>query len=207
MRVAELNMTNSSHQCPGGLEEREISVQRLCVRDGNSAGCSPVQFTAHNLIYSRVCGRITAYQAGTTEGFFGSNRTESDIDGNYVDGVSLSHGVPRQHIWTFAAASNELDTMYTCSCNNSNTAGTSPPQNMGNDYFCDTRSRDSEAKALWQGIDCAGSNACCTFNHPPWFYKQLLQPTSDDIEMRVCRDEDRSKSNTQRFTYNKATQT
>ena len=25
---------------------------------------------------------------------------------------------------------------------------------------------------------------------PPWFYKQLPQPTTDAIQMRVCRNED-----------------
>ena len=28
-----------------------------------------------------------------------------------------------------------------------------------------------------------------------WFYKQLPQPTSDDIEMRVCRDESANNEN------------
>jgi hypothetical protein len=34
--------------------------------------------------------------------------------------------------------------------------------------------------------------SCCDFNTPPWFYKELPQPTTDDIEMRVCADEERS---------------
>jgi hypothetical protein len=29
------------------------------------------------------------------------------IDGSYVDGVSLTYGSPRQHIWTFANALDE----------------------------------------------------------------------------------------------------
>ncbi len=29
---------------------------------------------------------------------------------------------------------------------------------------------------------------CCSFNNPPWFYKRLPQTTTDDIEVRVCRD-------------------
>ena len=33
-------------------------------------------------------------------------------------------------------------------------------------------------------------NACCSFNNPPWFYKELPQSTTDDIEMRVCKDQD-----------------
>ena len=43
---------------------------------------------------------------------------------------------------------------------------------------------------LWDGRGCILSNPCCSFNNPPWFYKQLPQPTTDDLEMRVCRDED-----------------
>ncbi len=33
-------------------------------------------------------------------------------------------------------------------------------------------------------------NKCCTWNNPPWFYKELPEPTTDDIEMRLCKDEE-----------------
>ena len=33
------------------------------------------------------------------------------------------------------------------------------------------------------------SNSCCSLNTPPWFVKDLPSPTTDDIEMRVCRPE------------------
>ena len=39
------------------------------------------------------------------------------------------------------------------------------------------------------GLVVGLTSTCCSFNTPPWFYKQLPQPTTDDIEMRVCRDE------------------
>ena len=61
------------------------------------------------------------------------------------------------------------------------------------DYFCDTGSRDQVqlmfygADPLWDGAGCGPLNTCCSFNKPPWFYKQLPQPTTDDIELRVCR--------------------
>jgi hypothetical protein len=35
-------------------------------------------------------------------------------------------------------------------------------------------------------------NMCCSLNSPPWFYKQLPQPTTADMEMRVCADEVRA---------------
>ena len=85
--------------------------------------------------------------------------------------------------------------MLSCSCNNNNIAGTPPQEYVGNDYFCDTRFRETGIDGdlvLCQGTDCTSPNACCSFNNPPWFYKQLPQPTTDGIEMRVCRDEDRA---------------
>ena len=36
----------------------------------------------------------------------------------------------------------------------------------------------------WAG--CGGTSTCCQFNNPPWFCKQLPQPTTDDIELRLC---------------------
>ena len=72
-----------------------------------------------------------------------------------------------------------------------------PPSYVGKDYFCDTaeeRTVDTSTiyadDPLWDGAGCAPQNTCCSFNNPPWFYKQLLQNTTDDIEMRVCRDQD-----------------
>ena len=45
---------------------------------------------------------------------------------------------------------------------------------------------------LWDGAGCGPTSTCCSFNTPPWFYRQLPQPTTDDIEMRACRNEDAS---------------
>jgi hypothetical protein len=85
----------------------------------------------------------------------------------------------------------------TCPCINTATADRAarPPAFVGNDYFCDTGSASRygyvvhKRDPLWDGAGCGSKNACCSFNNPPWFYKQLPQSTTDDIEMRVCRDE------------------
>ena len=176
VRVANIqpHMTN---ECPEDLDYHIEKSEHTCRRDSPLAGCSGVQFYTHLLNYSTVCGRIQGLIFGAINGFVRTSNT--DIDGNYVDGVSLTHGTPREHIWTFAATSTEQST---CSCNNS------IPLSVRNDYFCDTRLRGQNTVAVWEGTDCDG---CCSFNNPPWFYKQLPQPTTDDIEMRVCRDEDR----------------
>ena len=62
----------------------------------------------HN--YTRVCGKIKAYQQYSTDAFqpYYLNRALT-IDDLYVDGVSLTHGQnPRNHIWTFANAIDEV---------------------------------------------------------------------------------------------------
>ena len=40
---------------------------------------------------------------------------------------------------------------------------------------------------LWDGKGCGPTNSCCSFNSPPWFARDLSSPTTDNIEMRVCR--------------------
>jgi hypothetical protein len=104
MRVAELDMTNSSHQCPNHLEETTSSSRRLCIINSSSAACSPAIAYSTVLEYSKVCGRIRAHKTGSPDGFIshGPQRRQA-LDGNYVDGVSLTHGHPRQHVWTLAA--------------------------------------------------------------------------------------------------------
>ena len=47
MRVAELDMTNSCHQCPSGLVQRTVSNIRICVRNTISSGCSSVIYIFH----------------------------------------------------------------------------------------------------------------------------------------------------------------
>ena len=195
MRVAYLDMTNSSHRCPSGLRQRTDSNKRTCVRGTDSAGCSSVTFSATTSGYSKVCGRVIAYQFFSTDAFQQSLIT---IDGPYVDGVSLTHGNPRHHLWTFAAAVDETGAYpySSCPCTNTNTASQArqPPAFVGNDYFCDTGSAQQYQyrfygdDPLWDGAGCGPLSTCCSFNDPPWFYKQLPQPTTDDVEMRVCRN-------------------
>ena len=188
MRVAELDMTDTSQHCPGNLVERNVAGIRHC-RVSTVPCTSVANYTTTITSYSSVCGRITAYQVGSTNAFrkyYESNTTT--INSNYVDGVSLTHGNPRQHIWTFAAALDRQSDFRNskCPCLFNRT----PPPFVGDDYFCDAGNEDYtssdtglQPKSLWDGSDCL----CC--DNPPWFYKQLPQPTTDDIEMRVCRSE------------------
>ena len=170
MRVTDLNMTDISQTCPSGLMERNDPPNlRTCVRNEASAGCSSIELSTASIQYTRVCGRITGYQSGFPEGF-----NNNDINSAYVDGVSLTYGSPRQHIRSFANAGN-------CQCFNA-------PEIVGNDFLCDSGSYGINfafgilfTSPLWDGAGCSTTS--------PYFVETLAQSTTDNIEMRLCRNE------------------
>ena len=196
MRVANLDMTDTNQSCPSGFR-LITSPKRACGASGY--GCVSTTFPLNGVKYSRVCGKVIGYQFSTPDAFdpyyYDRSRT---IDSQYVDGVSLTHGqTPRKHIWTFAAAVDETQSgRYVCPCSRTNVhyTGAAPPF-IGQDYFCETGNRYYPAQKqwyhadpLWDGSGCGSTSSCCGFNNPPWFCKQLPQPTTDDIEMRLCVD-------------------
>ena len=203
MRVAHLDMTNPNHHCPRGFVT--INSPRRTCGSPEINGCVSTTFLAHGVRYSRVCGRIKAYQYKTPDAFqYYYNSRNRGIDDPYVEGISLTHGQsPRKHIWTFAAAVDEVHSnKWVCPCTRPDLpyTGVVPPF-IGQDYFCETGSRYHHshifytADPLWDGQGCGSQSTCCSFNTPPWFCKQLPQPTTDDIELRLCaglpsRDED-----------------
>ena len=177
-RVAYLDVNNpSASACPIGLQRRDSPLS--CRRTDTGGGCSAVTY-AINDNYKCIFGRIDAVKTGTPDGFqiFGESRPAiPTINDNYVDGVSLTHGSnPRTHIWTYTATTAPCTA---CSTN-------FPAFLDSSQYTCDTYSACMAnqvcSNLLWNG-ECVGTTT---------FYRQLPQPTSDDIEMRVCRDEDRS---------------
>ena len=201
MRVASIDMTDTSSTCPSGLRTL-TSPRRLCVKNTDSPGCSSAIFSVCGVQYSRVCGKIIGYQMKTPDAFHRFISGQTTLDSNYLDGISLTHGKPpRRHIWTFAGAVHEhnSDARYLCPCTNTrNSPPPAVPDFIGHDYFCDTGSENHyqyifyEADPLWDGAGCGQFSTCCSWNSPPWFLKNISPPTSDDIEMRLCCDESRN---------------
>ena len=196
-RVVFLNMTNSSHVCPAGLNLTTYS-RRTCGRAHSGwHSCSSTTFSVGGSQYSRVCGRALAYKFGLNNAFLGHHFLRYGINGFYVDGLSLTHGASssRQHIWTFASGfftGNRISIYprYRCPCDNGNTYP-SPPF-VGNDYFCESVTWNSYADlvysnaTLWDGQVCEGGGTCCKVNNPPWFTKNLVNSTTEDIELQLC---------------------
>ena len=143
-----------------------------------------VTFSVSGRDYTRVCGRIKGYQYRTTDAFEAYD--DGEVTTAYVCGVSLTHGGPRKHIWTFA-------TPYYTTWNDVCPCDATIPPFVGVDYFCESGKHQGENgiffpdDPLWDGDGCTASSTCCSFNNPPYFTKQLRRPTTDDIEARICQ--------------------
>ena len=108
-RVAYLNMSDPLQQCPTAWSLYNVSEVRACSRPATSGASCPGTFYPTGRQYSKVCGRVTGYQVATPGAFriIYLNTLPSSLDDIYVDGVSVTNGSPRTHIWTFAAGVTE----------------------------------------------------------------------------------------------------
>ena len=194
-KIVDINMTDPSEVCPSNLTPVTSPVRGCGRTQTGSNICESIMRSYPTNDYTKVCGRVLAYQRGRTYAFAGSS---SNIDSNYADGVSITRGPAgsKQHIWTFVAAQSEMSFAFSnCECTNNQYNWTyEVPSFMGNDYFCDTGNRGPSVNAgtyyaddpLWDGQGCGPHSSCCQFHNPPWFYKELPQATRDNIELRLC---------------------
>ena len=203
MRVAFLNMSDPTEECPPGFGLYEQNGIRACGRPvSSSAGyCQSVKFPSYSISYSQVCGRVIGYQYGTPNAINPGRSQRNNINGAYVDGVSITCGSPRMHIWTFMAALHE-NYFYENGKDECPCAPNSPvviPAFIGNYYFCESGCPGQfeynvlYTDPLWDGKQRGKiEKPCCLAPGIPWFYKKLKSPKSDYIELRVCADQDQS---------------
>ena len=116
------------------------------------------------------------------------------IDSYYTNGLSITHGNPRQHIWTYAngqydGVADHWD-FQNCPC--APGSELSSPSFVGANYYCESGTNNTYSNAvyylndpLWDGSGCITST-CCNNPNLPWFYKDLNRTTTDDIEVRIC---------------------
>ena len=190
MRVAYLNMADPNEKCPEELRLYEENEVRACCRPSTSLGsCISTTYPSKDISYSQVCGKVIGYQFGTTDG-----TNNNDINGAYIDGISLTHGNPRNHIWSFIAGYQESVAHSRCPCGTVNRKSSS--SFVGNDYFCESgvpsplKYEFYPNDPLWDGKGCGSiEQPCCWVPGLPWFHKTFHYTTTDYIEMRSCCDE------------------
>ena len=191
MQVIDIDM-NRDDSCPGKWY-KVTSPRRLCL--GHVATCVPAHFYVKGVSYEHICGQAKAYQKGHTDSF---SAPTTSIDGVYVEGISITLGSPRKHVWTYASGlsddNNHNNGISNCPC--ATNPGQSPPAFVGNDYYCESGDVGKHeghpyylSDPLWDGKGCGSGNSCCAQVGMPWFYRKLPLPVAEDFEVRICKDE------------------
>ena len=187
-RLAYLDMTDAAQNCPSGLRSYQSGGVRVCGRTNSGAGCSnSITFPSNGISYSQICGRVTGYQYAHPNGIDGVN----SLNSYYLEGVSITRGSPRQHVWSFIAE----DTQSNCPCSSGNSG--SVRSFMGTNWFCESGNPNPSwsytlytADPLWDGQGCGGSEGpCCNVPGMPWFHRDYGSTTTTDyLELRICAD-------------------
>ena len=195
MRIGNLNMMNSESDCPDRFSLYSKGGVHACGRPATSSGsCVGTIFSSSGIKYSQVCGKVIGYQVGWTDGLY--KAATNSINKHYADGVSLTHGDPRKHIWTLISGTR-ANGQNDCPC--ASVSRHLPPSFVGSDYYCESGYQGNSdptlgvfhsSDRLWDGKDCGSSEtACCQRPLIPWFYKSIGYYTTDYIEMRICCNE------------------
>ena len=199
-RLAYLDMSDSTVNCPSGFRLYQSGSVRVCGRPVTSSGsCVSVEFPSNGMSYSQVCGRVTGYQYASPDAVSNGGSNHNNLNGDYVDGVSITHGSPREHVWTLIASLYETSTYYLsdiCPCA---TGATQQVQSfVGDHYFCESgiatvswQQQLYTSDPLWDGQSCGSNESpCCNVPGIPWFHRDYGNTTTTDyIELRVCGDE------------------
>ena len=195
MRIAFTNTTNGDN-CPNGWRRISTPVS-ACRPVSDRAGCYSAHFNTHYIPFSKVCGMVVGYQKGATDGFASHFYASKSINGPYLDGVSITYGVPRKHIWSFGAGQSDDSSQFPgnyCPC--AKHRGPLPPSFARDHFYCESGDTGSysltayyTSDPLWDGIGCTNENSCCAQPNQPWFYRQIPLTSNDYIEVRICYDE------------------
>ena len=185
MQVVDVDM-NRDNSCPGTWQ-MITTPRRLCL-GLITVGCASAQFYVKGVDYEHICGQAKGYQKGGVDSFH-----PHSIDGIYVDGISITLGSPRKHVWTYAAGlSDNYDyPRWNCPC--ATHSGPPPPAFVGNYYYCEsgdvgTHETDQYylSDPLWDGNGCGTGNRCCAQIGMPWFHRKLPVCVAEDFEVRIC---------------------
>ena len=196
MKIADYD-TSRGDDCPKGWIKITANNIDVCRSPRNSSGCYSTNFFVKNIGYNKICGKVRGYQKGAPDAFTRYSQLQPSVEGTYVDGISVTLGSPRKHVWTYAIGlsdNNSLHNQSNCPC--AKYPGRNPPAFIGSHYYCESgniglhvRSQYYMKDPLWDGSGCTENNNCCTNADQPWFFRQLVMKRQDDIEARLCTNQ------------------
>jgi len=198
MRIADVDIKRGD-QCPSGWVKTQ---DHSCKANNDAAGCHPTILDTVTTTYSEVCGKIIGYQKGSMDGFqptvrYDASKAENGpLDDVYVDGISVTLGDPRKHLWTYAVGLSQDFNSTGVNCPCAKFPGPDPPVFVRNHYYCESGNTGNfeleklySEDALWDGDGCPPGNGCCYQPGMPWFYRELPKAENSTIEVRLCRDQ------------------
>jgi len=196
-RIAQFD-TSRGDACPSGwtlMTTPGANSKTVCRSGNDNGGCHSTTFTNYNISFYKVCGQAKGYQKGTTDGY---SHKVTTINQPYVDGLSITLGDPRKHVWTYAVGQNDERSNYdrvTCPCGV--IKGPDSPSFVGDHYYCEsgnsvannfTENAYYTTDPLWDGLECSLSVNCCTQPDMPWFLRQFATAQETFIEARICKN-------------------
>ena len=137
---------------------------RVCT-GGTSVGCYSVRYPALGLSFTHVCGQVLGYMYSSVDGL-DAVATTKVIDNPYVDGLSITYGSPRQHLWTYAAGHNGR-----CLCH-SPTHASSSSSFVGQHFYCD--GWPEQYSAIW-------------YTQSPYGTVKVVLPATPASTHQTCR--------------------
>ena len=194
MRIANIDTTQGD-DCPSGWSN--ITQPRpLCRGSGDAAGCYSAYFSNNKAEYNSICGKLRGYQLGSPAAFLANYAPSHSIDAAYLDGVSITVGNPRKHVWSYAAGFSKLHKVNNINCPCAKHPGANPPIFVKDHYYCESGSEGyspvnafHKKDPLWDGRGCPAGDDCCSTLGAPWFYRHFTEPKGGAVEVRICRDE------------------
>ena len=150
-----------------------------------TAGCASAQFYMKEVNYQHICGQAKGYQKG---GVYAFQVKMQFIDDAYINGISITVGSPRKHVWTYAAGLSDGNSINVCIINGC-------CAQIGMLWFyrkllVGFRELDCYYinNPLWDGAGCGTDNGCCAQIGMLWFYRKLLVSIAEDFEVRICKE-------------------
>lgn len=113
----------------------------------------------------------TPVKGSLSKSLSGFHSSVHSLNENYLDGISITSGMPRRHIWSYVAGQ--------CPC----TEG--KPSYVRNHYSCGFRADDCPISGICTLPIWGRTGKCLSYNLP-WFYRETEFSVLDDVEVRVC---------------------
>ena len=185
MRVGYFDRISQGKCLNDNFEIKKFETYDMCKAKGTEAYCASIKLETHSMTYTEICGTAKGYQAHFVVPF----NSKADINFPYLSGVSITRAVTgpekRRHVFSMAAGETEKDiTGTTCPCTKKTTENT-PPDFVGDDYYCESGSPNLPLvkllidDPLWDGKNFRHDEVKCKKSLMPWF-KHIISPATSD---------------------------